>query len=116
IEEMWETSYARVLEGSRVRETNIHHKGCVVQLCSLNTCIGCGETRYLPKQIKNELTALLEKYVGDEGDLAAFDLIGEQLDTPAVLEEHLHEIEKLIQRLARVGVPVVLGHHGVLPQ
>jgi 3',5'-cyclic AMP phosphodiesterase CpdA len=91
--------------------------GSVVRVIAINTCIGCGEQRYLPADIRIDLEKLLTHYASitpDERD--KFKLLGEQLDTPAVLEADLKAVERAVQNLPPKSVAIVLGHHSMIPQ
>lgn len=113
----WETVLPGVFLPQTVRQVDILHlDSCSIRVIALNTCIGCGEKRYLPEQIRDELHALLARHSSSPIAPKDFELIGEQLDTPAILEEHLATVEHTIQSLAQAGVAIVLGHHALLPQ
>lgn len=90
--------------------------GCMTRVIALNTCIGCGEKRYLTAEIQQELYDLISKYASSTPNPKCFDVIGEQLDTPAILESHVTDVEKEIQGLNQPAVALVLGHHALLPQ
>jgi hypothetical protein len=78
--------------------------------------VGCGEKRFLPAQLREELHHLLAKYVEDKKLKEAFALVGEQLDTPAFLEEHLASLRAAVDGLPVTNLPIVLAHHNILPQ
>lgn len=88
----------------------------LVRVLALNTCMGCGEKRFLPESIRDQIHNAMMNYVSTASAELSFGLIGEQLDTPAVLEDHVAQVECSIKGLATCAIPVVVGHHPLLPQ
>ncbi|MCH8043057.1 MAG: metallophosphoesterase [Planctomycetes bacterium] len=105
-----------ILPVQGIRSTVLKPNGHSLSLFSLNSCIGCGERRHLPAKIQDELATLLKKYLTSAPPADAFDLIGEQLDTPAFVDDHVRSLVTEINNLADTSVPIVLAHHNVLPQ
>jgi hypothetical protein len=91
-------------------------RGNRVAIYSVNSCIGCQEKRLLPNQIRDDLHKLFEKYIKRVGSLDAFDLLGEQIDTPAFVATEIEEIAYHISDLGANVLPVVIGHHNLLSQ
>jgi hypothetical protein len=85
------------------------------RVLALNSCIGCGERRYLPEAIRTELTQLLEDYAAEHCDELVFRL-GEQLDTPLFLENDISILSEELRDLAEEVMPIVVAHHNLLPQ
>jgi hypothetical protein len=84
---------------------------------SLNSSIGCGEKRYLPDQVKDEIQNVLKAYIAKKGGLsAAFDVIGESLDTPLFRHEDVDQICAEIRSMEPRSMPVIVSHHNILPQ
>ncbi|MBZ0105943.1 MAG: metallophosphoesterase [Sulfuricella denitrificans] len=106
------------MQPDRVRVSDIEDpEKSKTRIFSVNSCVGCGEQRYLPESIRSELQALLESYSASSGADTAFDLVGEQLDTPVIDEEHISDISESIRELQKLSdIPVLLAHHGLLPQ
>jgi hypothetical protein len=79
--------------------------------------VGCGEKRYLPSGIRDELDKVLKSYSASMGGLpGAFALVGEVLDTPAFRQEDVNNLCEVIQDLDPTVLPIVLSHHNLLPQ
>lgn len=112
----WENVGVPILQAGAIRQTTISADGCSAEVFSLNSCVGCGEKRFLPSKVGDELHKLLEKYVDGKRLEEAFSLVGEQLDTPAFLEDHMTSLRLAIDELKPTTIPVVLAHHNILPQ
>ncbi len=89
---------------------------CRAAVFSLNSCIGCGESRHLPEEIRDELAEVLRKYELKHGLEKAFDVVGEKLDTPAFIVEDIDRLNSEIDSLDTDITPIVLAHHNILPQ
>lgn len=112
----WDALSLPILAANNVRQTRIKYGACAVEALSLNSCIGCGEPRYLPERIKDELHALLSPFLDPSAPRSEFDLVAEQLDTPAFVE---NDVDRLVQQVTELDdrvLPVVLTHHNLLPQ
>lgn len=96
-----------------------------ISLFGINTCIGCGEYLSFPDKTKtnlaNQLTTLLKRGSAS----AAKDVIDrfldltERLDAPLILQDVLNELDGALDEQAHSQphyVPVVVGHHNLLPQ
>lgn len=117
LSEVWVSHGLDVLTTTGVRSAAVEHGGNTAVVYTLNSCIGCGEKRRLPEGVRDELSRLLDGYVSDQGGLqAAFDVVGEQLDTPAFDQVDLETLTGEITRLPSNEAPLVLAHHGILPQ
>jgi hypothetical protein len=62
------------------------------------------------------MKALFDAFAAQNGWDNAFDLLGEQLDTPAFVESHMTSLVEQIDSLDSKTLPVVLAHHNILPQ
>lgn len=86
----------------------------------VNTCFGCGEKRYLPDIIQDELHALIERQLGDAlkdpAKIDDIDKIFESLDVPAIHKDTINEISAASDILASHEALIVVGHHNLLPQ
>jgi predicted MPP superfamily phosphohydrolase len=94
----------------------VSREGCRAALFSLNSCIGCGEIRQLPKEIRHELAEVLKNYESTHGLEKAFDVIGEKLDTPAFIVDDIDKVYYDVNSLDDDVIPIVLAHHNILPQ
>ena len=113
----WEQIGIPILTVDTPRSTNISKARTKLQLTSINSAVGCGEKRFLPSGIRDELDGLLKSYSQTHGGLAgAFDLVGESLDTPAFRQEDVQQICDSIHSLDSKVLPIVLSHHNLLPQ
>jgi hypothetical protein len=116
---IWSDIGLPILPVPDVRQARIEHDGAAAEVFSVNSCLGCGEKRYLPEPIRDELYALIRRHTksGDsESDWRIRLRISEQLDTPAFSQEHLEQLVSAIDSLEGNILPVVLSHHNVLPQ
>lgn len=100
----------------QTRVTQLEHDGCGITLLSLNSCVGCGEWRRLPKRIREQLSEEIESTLSEQAKTEQFCEIAEQLDAPAFDKTHLDDVSTRIQQLGRNSVPIVLTHHNLLPQ
>ena len=101
----------------RARHSCLSHDGCSIDLFSLNSCVGCGEWRRIPQKIQAAITETISsQFQGAEDSFAAFETLAEQLDAPAFHQDHITALCEAIDLLDRKTVPVVLAHHGLLPQ
>jgi predicted phosphodiesterase len=105
-----------ILTVDTMRTTCISVEDNSVNLFSLNSCMGCGEKRYLPKDISDELEKILDAHDNAFPNSVSFSLLGEQLDTPVVTDDHLDALIKEINLIQDTSVPIVLAHHNLLSQ
>ena len=78
--------------------------------------MGCGEKRLLPEAVADQIKGVLDEYATSAAPADAFDLVGEQLDTPAFDHSHVEDLMQSIKGLDDCWAPLVLAHHNVLPQ
>lgn len=116
IERLWANIKRPVLTVRDARNTLISANGCAARIFSLNSCIGCGEKRSLPDKVAAQLADLLAKYVASTDMKDAFGLVGEQLDTPAFVEEHITSVIEAVRILDQTTMAIILAHHNILPQ
>lgn len=86
------------------------------RIFSVNSSLGCGEKRYLPTKVRDELATLLAGYCSSVGLDAAFETVGETLDTPNFVAADITNICSQIQLMHETEQPVVVSHHNILPQ
>jgi hypothetical protein len=82
----------------------------------LNSCIGCGEHRLFPGDLRTELAAAIEALRAAKGDSHADALLRENLDTPSFLADQIDTVVREIEILPSTSVPVLLAHHPIFPQ
>lgn len=113
----WESVGLPILAVEDPRLTSVSRSKAKAKLISINSSIGCGEIRYLPNEIRDQLETLLKTYSIAKGSLdAAFSIVGETLDTPAFIQDDVNALCEEIQRLEDHILPVLLSHHNLLPQ
>jgi calcineurin-like phosphoesterase family protein len=100
---------------------------CGALLFALNSCIGCGERRFLPERIGEKIQTLITEALQSTSPPQPFDSqqfpdmltqYYEQLDTPAF---DAKAIDELFSRAAESTVQessvfIVASHHNLLPQ
>lgn len=113
LEEAWRNQGIDILRCGSLRHTRVAHAGCEIRAFSVNSCVGCGENRAadFTASLRAELQAR-----ADSGDTDAGDALWEGLDTPMIHESHLTSLAAEIGALPVEAMPVVIGHHNVLPQ
>ena len=93
--------------------------GCSVDIIGLNSCIGCGEKRFLPSRVRDEIFGKIESdlstLTGDERR-EALEEVYEQLDAPAVSSETISLLINEIEGSDTESIPVIVAHHNLLPQ
>ncbi len=100
---------------ARLRTTQMRSGGYGLDLYGLNSCVGCGEWRELPDDLRDKLAPIFK----DDAETAqASDDRGrwERLDTPAFLEGDVDEVVAAVRTSARDRLAVVIAHHNLLPQ
>jgi len=112
-QEIWKSIGLDILKPQEVRTSLIENYNNKIRFFSLNTCIGCGETRSLENLFSNEL---LEKLKSESNSLISE--LSECIDSPAVNSQHIGYIEDQIKDdlFADNVMPIILAHHGLLPQ
>ena len=98
----------------------MNEKGARLGLHAINTCIGCGEYRYLPTEVREAIETRMRALIKDAeaADNAAEQLyhIVETLDTPAVEAAVVSEVCDSLDEDGSPDVAVVCAHHNLLPQ
>jgi hypothetical protein len=112
----WQAIGLDVLAARQTRQTALNPDGQSVSVFSLNSCIGCGERRHLPAGVRQQLSEALNQNAGPPLPEHAYNLIYEQLDTPAFAEDHLDSLVAAIHETPGTSMPVILAHHNTLPQ
>jgi len=117
--QLWRDSGLPILAVESCRTTRIalhKHKDSGVHVFSLNSSLGCGEKRFLPPEIADNLERILKEYELKVGKPAAFPLLGETLDTPAFDQNTVNGLCDSIRALSTANIPIVVAHHNILPQ
>lgn len=111
----WGSLSQDVLSTSGIRSERLSQGGCSFELFSMNSCMGCGEWHLLPDNLREELGELLEK-VRSEDPSKAFELEGDQIDTPMFKHDDIDELNQQLKDVPLECLPVILAHHNLLPQ
>lgn len=82
----------------------------------LNTCLGCGERRYIPPSVQAALKVAIDDALDGPAPSITLDQYYEQLDTPALDEDVLRKLGGYLRRFDSNNLPIVIAHHNVLPQ
>jgi len=87
-----------------------------VSVFSVNSCLGCGEKRHFPDDIKNELSVLIDyKDKGKKQDDFK-EICYEKLDTPLIKTDDIDTIATSIKCCDDSCLPIIITHHNILPQ
>lgn len=89
-----------------------------VELYGVNSCIGCGEKRYLPKRVRDVIDEKISDDIskaGSDAD-AVLEDVYEQIDTPAIHSETIGNLVNKIESLSETHLGVIIAHHNLLPQ
>ena len=117
-EQAWSDCELPLLAVKKPRVSNIGIKNRNrIKVYSLNSCIGCGEIRYLnlPEEIKEEMGGLFEK-LSDKYEKEKLDeLFFDKIDTPAFSNSDIQEVSNDIRELDINTMPIIVAHHNLLP-
>ncbi len=105
-----------IITTKSLRSSVVNKNNHTINIFSLNSCIGSGEKRHLPKKIRDQFESILTSYSKSASSTDSFELIYEQLDTPTVHNDHVIELVNGIKAIGIKSLPIVLAHHNVLPQ
>jgi len=98
-----------------IKKSTIGHNGVELKIISLNTCLGCGEEyKKFPDEIANVYKKLID--ASELENKENFDNFCERIDTPAIYQKNLHEIENEVSESEESSLCLILGHHALLPQ
>jgi hypothetical protein len=112
----WKSRGIPVLAVNGVRQTTVKSGTAAAAIYSLNSCLGCGEKRHLPNEVANELEAVISGYTSRVGLSKAFEVVGEQLDSPGFVQQEIDHVFDSARKLDGQVVPLILSHHNLLPQ
>jgi len=116
LERVWATSNTPIIATAQLRKTIVRINDATVGMFSLNSCLGCGEKRYLPKRVRDPLSAIFATAYNEADANEKFALFGEQLDTPAFASEDVDALAEEIEHADDRLLPIVLAHHNILSQ
>jgi len=87
-----------------------------ILIIAINSCLGCGEKRYFPEQIRYRLYELLKYPKGAEEEEEIKKICHENIDTPIFRTDDIEKTVEYIKSAKRVCMPIILTHHNLLPQ
>lgn len=112
-----------------VSELQLAHGNFEVDIYGINTCIGCGELRVIPEDVKQEISTNIQEILSNlkpkdsvaEWDKDFIDALSERIDAPVIEASIINELTRKFSAIEAKGnshnfVPVVVGHHNLLPQ
>jgi predicted phosphodiesterase len=104
------------------RKTTVSNRNVKANVFSLNSCLGCGEIRFFPEKIRSEILSAINKLIKEDINNKKKDnldevlnLLYEELDTPAFLEEDIDEVCNDIKNNSDKQIAIVVAHHNILP-
>lgn len=111
----WENEGRAVLPVQNVESSILKKGDMALSIFSLNTCLGCGEEY---KKIPDKIAAIYQELLNDSGneDTNLYNDISERIDTPAISNDHIANIETSISASDDKSLNLILGHHALLPQ
>lgn len=95
---------------------DVNSGNCHAVILPLNTCLGCGEYRLFPEQIREDMVASLLALGASLEEMDRFELLGERLDTPAISDEDIQALRSELRSAPKEAAIVVVGHHPFLAQ
>lgn len=112
---------------SEVSKIELSQSGSSVDIFGINTCLGCGELRILPNEVQREVAATIHQLVSEVPEGAEIQklneefvsLLSERIDAAVIDTNVLAELSEALDERATTTknyVPVVVGHHNLLPQ
>lgn len=99
-----------------IRSTVIRPNGHSLALFSMNSCLGSGELRRVPNKLCGQILDALKPHFKSDPPADALANLGEQLDTPAFVDDHVRSLVSAIAALGDASLPIVLAHHNALSQ
>jgi hypothetical protein len=117
----WAAVGLDILAVKDLRQTAVSTGPAAVAAYGLNSCIGCGERRALPKQLEEHLRAAMAvNHVPDAAIdsviAAAVNPNDEVIDAPAYSETVVDALHHAINTAPSTSVAVVVAHHNLLQQ
>jgi hypothetical protein len=108
--EVWEKRKLPIVATNDVKAFTINKGNAVAEVIALNSCLGCGEYRGLPDDLKKAAHEMVTNAASTDLKWTAI----EQMDSPAFASDHIDMVQQKID--GEMKVNVVLAHHNLLPQ
>lgn len=88
-----------------------------ILLIGMNSCVGCGEIEYIPKEIKSIFLELFDKIdkEDNESNIELLNTLNNNLDTPLISAKDIDDMFRYIDEKIDY-LPIILIHHNILPQ
>ncbi len=110
LEEVWKKRNLPIIATNDVKTFTIKKGNAVAEIMALNSCLGCGEYRGLPDDLKKAAHEMVASAANNDLKWTAI----EQMDSPAFSGDHIDVVQQKIDGERKVNV--VLAHHNLLPQ
>jgi 3',5'-cyclic AMP phosphodiesterase CpdA len=114
LEQVWSDRSVPVF-AKHLRRTEMSDSGSGIDLYGLNSCVGCGEWRQLPDDLRDDLATIFRREA-QEAQTEADKGRWERLDTPAFFEQDADDLVAHMRATAPTRLPVIIAHHNLLPQ
>jgi predicted MPP superfamily phosphohydrolase len=88
----------------------IEKESCSVLLVLLNSCIGCREIQYFPRDLQPYIQDYFDKESNRNPKFPLFN----RFDTPFISEESIEDISRYISE-QDTSLPIIIAHHNLLP-
>jgi len=113
--EAWISVGRDIFPVGSIKKDQIDRDNASLKIISLNTCLGCGEEY---KKFPSEIASIYKKLIdaADLEDKDQFNKFCDRIDTPAIYQDHLREIEIEVSGIDDNSLCLILGHHALLPQ
>jgi hypothetical protein len=112
----WESAPINGFHHKTPSTLTVSEGNCTANIFPLNTCLGCGEYRYLPEAVRKVIIDTLETYSASLADKERFELLGERLDSPAIADHDIQALRHKLVASSKESGLIVVGHHPLLPQ
>lgn len=100
---------------SSVKFETIKSGSSVVYILRLNSCVGCGDLRHYPEEIRSTIEEILER-IKNETDKELLNKLCNELDSPIFIESDISNTIEFIRKNGDEHLPIILAHHNLLPQ
>lgn len=87
-----------------------------LRVYGINSCRGCGQIRLLGGLLAKLAGPEIERILREGGSEAQLKEIYEGIDTPAIDDGTMRQLQESISALPESAMPVVCAHHNILPQ
>ncbi len=110
LEAAWKKHNLPILVTSAIKSLPLKKGPAIADIIALNSCLGCGEYRGLPADLRIAAEKLINGTATADEKWEAI----EQIDSPAFALDHIEATQQQIAGDQKVNV--LLAHHNLLPQ